>query len=128
VSEDDGAMTDVNVRIQKATGSFSKLRKAWLSTSIRMDTKIRDFNACLKSVFLYGCETWLVTSEIRSKILTFVTRCLRYNLRTWCPKIISNNAHGATTQDDVNLEIGKRKFEWFGHTLRKDYGEIPKAT
>ena len=37
--EDDGASTDVNVRIQKATGSFSKLRKVWLSTSIRKDTK-----------------------------------------------------------------------------------------
>jgi hypothetical protein len=27
VAEDDGASTDVNVRIQKARGSFSKLRK-----------------------------------------------------------------------------------------------------
>jgi hypothetical protein len=25
------------------------------------------------------------------------------------------------------LEIRKRKFGWFGHTLRKDDGEIPKA-
>jgi hypothetical protein len=34
VSEDGRARTDVNVRIQKARGSFSKLRKVWLSTSI----------------------------------------------------------------------------------------------
>jgi hypothetical protein len=34
VSEDGGARTDVNVRIQKAGGLFSKLRKVWLSTSI----------------------------------------------------------------------------------------------
>jgi hypothetical protein len=26
------------------------------------------FYACMKSVLLYGCETWLVTSEIRSKL------------------------------------------------------------
>jgi hypothetical protein len=32
------------------------------------------FNACVKSVLLYGCETWLVTSEIRRKIQTFVNR------------------------------------------------------
>jgi hypothetical protein len=32
VAEDGGASTNVNVRIQKATGSFSKLRKVWLST------------------------------------------------------------------------------------------------
>jgi hypothetical protein len=34
VAEDGGAKSDVNVRIQKARGSFSKLRKVWLSTLI----------------------------------------------------------------------------------------------
>jgi hypothetical protein len=33
VSEDDGTRTDVNVRIQKGRGSFSKLRNVWLSTN-----------------------------------------------------------------------------------------------
>jgi hypothetical protein len=45
VAEDGAASTDVNVRIQKARGSFSKLRKVWLSTLIRKYTKIRVFNA-----------------------------------------------------------------------------------
>jgi hypothetical protein len=72
VSETGGARTDVNVRIQKARGLFSKLRKVWLFTSIRKGTTIRNFNACVKSVLLYGCETWLVTREIRHKIQTFV--------------------------------------------------------
>jgi hypothetical protein len=41
VAEDSRARTDVNVRIQKASLSFSKLRKEWLSTLIQKDTKIR---------------------------------------------------------------------------------------
>jgi len=90
VAEDSGASTDVNVRTEKARGSFSKLRKVWLSTSIRKDTKIKILNACVKSVLLYGCESWLVTSEIRRKIKIFVNRCLRYILRIWWPNIISN--------------------------------------
>ena len=72
VAEDGGASTNVKVRIQKARGSFSKLRKVWLFTSIRKDTKIKIFSAFVKSVLLYGCETWLVTSEIRRKIQIFV--------------------------------------------------------
>ena len=72
VAEDGGARADINVRIQKGRGSFSKLRKVRLSTSIRKDTKIRIFNTYVKSVLLYGCETWLVTSEIRRKIQAFV--------------------------------------------------------
>jgi hypothetical protein len=80
VAGDGEAKSDVNVRIQKARGLFSKLRKVWLSTSIRKETKIKIFNACVKSVFLYGCETCFVTSEIRHKIQTSVNRCLRYIL------------------------------------------------
>jgi hypothetical protein len=128
VVEDGGAIADVNVRIQKAMGSFSKLRKVWLSTSIQKDTQIRILNACVKSVLLYGCETWLVTSEIRCNIQTFVNRILRYILRIWWPNIISNkDLWKATGQEDIRLEIIRRNFRWIGHKLRKDDGEIPKA-
>jgi hypothetical protein len=89
---------------------------------------IRIFNACVKSVLLYGCETWIVTSEIGRKIQTFVNRCLRYILRIWWPNIISNKDLRKTTgQEDINLEIRKRKVRWIGHKLRKEDGEIPKA-
>ena len=53
---------------------------------LRKDTKIRIFNACVKSVLLYGCETWLVTNKIQRKIQTFVNKCLRYILRIWLAK------------------------------------------
>ena len=77
---------------------------------------------------MYGCETWLVTNEIQRKIQTFVNRCLRYIPRIWWPNIISNkDLWKVTGQEDINLEIRKRKFRWFGHTLRKEDGEVPKA-
>jgi hypothetical protein len=57
-----------------------------------------------------------------------VNRCLRYILRIWWPNIISNRGQWKVTgQEDINLEIRKRKFRWIGHTLRKEYGDIPKA-
>jgi len=82
----------------------------------------------VKSVLLYGCETWLVTKEIQRKIQNFVNRFLRYILRIWWPNIISNkDLWKVTGEEDINLEIRKRKFRWIGHTLRKEDGEIPKA-
>ena len=85
--EDGGTSQEVNVRIQKARGSLSKLRSVWLSKSLRKGTKIRKFNACVKSVLLYGCGTWLVTKDIQRKLQTFVNRCLRYILRIWWPNL-----------------------------------------
>ena len=128
VAENGGTSKEVNWRIQEARRSFSKLRKVWLNKSLRKDTKIKIFNACVKSVLLFGCETWLVTNEIQRKIQTFVNRCLRYRLRIWWANIISNKDLGNVTgQEDTDLEIRKRKFRWIGHTLRKGNEEIPKA-
>jgi hypothetical protein len=126
VEENGGTGREVSARIQKARGSFLKLRRVWLSKLLRKDTNIRIFNACVKSVLLYGCETWLVTKEIQRKIQTFVNRCLRYILRIWWPNIISNkDLRKVTGQEDINVEI--RKFRWTGNTLRKEDGEITKA-
>jgi len=86
VAKDGGTSKEVNARIQKARGSFSKLRSVWLSKTLRKGTKIRIFNARVKSVLLYGCETWLVTKDIQRKLQTFVNRYLRYILRIWWPK------------------------------------------
>jgi hypothetical protein len=62
VAENRRTSREVSERIQKARGDHSpKLRRVWLSKSLRKDTTIRIFNACVKSVLLYGCETWLVT-------------------------------------------------------------------
>ena len=77
-----------------------------------VDTKIRIFNTCVKSVLLYGCETWLVTKEIQRKIQTFVNRCLRYILRIWWPNIISNkDLWKVAEQEDINLEIKKKNLD-----------------
>ena len=77
-----------------------------------MIPKIKIFNTCVKSVLLYGCETWLVTSEIRRKRQMFVNPCLRYILRIWWPNIISNkDLWRVTDQEDINLEIRKKNLD-----------------
>ena len=54
VAEDGGARSDVNVRIQKARGLLSKMRKVWLSTAIRKETKIKIFQClCEISTFVW---------------------------------------------------------------------------
>jgi hypothetical protein len=49
-------------------------------------------------------------------------------LRIWWPRTIFNeDLLKAMGQEDVKLEIRKRKFGWIGHMQRKDDGEIPKT-
>jgi hypothetical protein len=63
VAEDGGTRKDVETRIQKTRGDFTRLRKIWLAHYVNKDTKIKLFNVYVKSVLLYGFQTWLVTCE-----------------------------------------------------------------
>jgi hypothetical protein len=65
--------------------------------------------------------------EIRRKIQTSVTRLLRYILGIWWPNIISNKDLKESNRPGRYKFRNKKISRWFGHTLRKDDGEIPKA-
>ena len=43
------------------------------------------------------------------------------------PTILRVDLWKVTGQEDINVEIRKRKVRWIDHTLRKEDGEIPKA-
>jgi len=51
-------------------------RPIWNSASLSPHNKIRIFNTNVKSVLLYGSETWKVTKRNTKKLQTFVNKCL----------------------------------------------------
>ena len=120
VSKDGGTDEDIKSRINKARHAFNTLRPIWRSAALSPRNKIRIFNTNLKSVLLYGSETWRVTKTNTNKLQTFTNRCLRNILNIRWPEIISNkNLWEETRQIPVEIEIKKRKWSWIGHTLRK---------
>jgi hypothetical protein len=90
VAIDSGVTKDANLRIQKARDVFVRMSNIWGANYLSIKTKLRIFNACVKSVLLYGCETWYVTRNIERKLQSFINRCLRSILTIWWPKIIIN--------------------------------------
>ena len=90
VDKHGGTDRDVSSRIGKARAAFIMLKNIWASMKISMTTKLRLFNSNVKSVLLYGSETWKMTKATMQKIQTFINMCLRriFNIR-W-PEKISN--------------------------------------
>ena len=78
IDQQGGTDRDVTARIGKARATFVMLKNIWASGDIRMRTKLRIFNSSVKSVLLYGCETWRTTQTMQRKILTFFNACLRH--------------------------------------------------
>lgn len=125
ITPDGGAKEDILARINKAKGAFAQLHNIWNSSILSLNTKIKIFNSNVKSVLLYGCETWLVTEVLTNKIQSFVNRCLRRILKIWWPNTISNiELHRRTNQQPIATEISIRKWGWIGHTFRKDPDEV----
>jgi hypothetical protein len=50
--------------MKKAKATFSQLLPIWKAKQISFNTKIRLFNTNVKSVLLYGCETWKETRDM----------------------------------------------------------------
>jgi hypothetical protein len=127
LSIDGGAELDVESRIKKAKSAFGMLSKIWHNSKMSTNLKLRLFNSNVKSVLLYGCTTWKMTSAIEDRVQVFINRCLRKILRIYWPETISNEVlWRRTDQMKMDTLIRKRKFEWIGHLLRKDGSKIAK--
>ena len=76
-----GTEDDVKKRISKARVAFHLLRNVWKSKLIGETTRIRLFNTNVKSVLLYGAETWRINKTALIRIHIFVNHYLRRILR-----------------------------------------------
>ena len=88
ISKDGGSDRDVLARIGKARTAFAILRPVWISNVISRKTKLRIFNTNVKSVLLYGLETWKATKGTFRKLSCFVIRCLRTIMGIHRPEVI----------------------------------------
>ena len=70
----------------------------------------------VKSVLLYGSETWRLTKKIFTQLQTFTNRRPRYILGVWWPKKISNEELWKRTQQErIEVTIRRMKWRWIGH-------------
>ena len=87
---------------------------------ISMRTKLGIFNSNMKSVLLYGRETWRTTQTLQQKNQIFFNTCLRriYKIQ-WQEKIGNEDLWESMGQEPVAKQILRRKWGWIEHTLRK---------
>ena len=91
VSKDGGTDEDIRNRVNDARHAFNILRPIWRATSLLLQNKIRIFGTNVKSVLLYGSETWRVTQKKNTnKLQTFINKCLRNVLQIRWPEMIPN--------------------------------------
>jgi len=83
------------------------------------------FSTNVKPVLLYACETWETTNQKTRRLQIFVNKCLRQitNIK-WSDKITNEELWRIAHQKSIKNQIKRRKWNWIGHTLRKEAGAI----
>src|SRR5579871_1749783 len=127
VDKTGGTERDIKARIVKARKAFVLLKNIWRAKDIKTLTKFRIFNTNVKSVLLYGSETWIMTKALQNKIQTFVNNCLRriLNIR-WQDKVRNEEIWRRADQVLLDTQIKERKWRWIGHILRKPESNIAR--
>ena len=126
---------------------MTRIKTTWYTTTLDLCTTVRIkicvfviaifitwqsvvhwiFNTSVKSVLLYGSETWHVTKTNTNKLQTFTNRYLRNILNIRWPEVVSNEQlWDKTKQTPIETEIRKRKWGWIGHMLRKPASNITR--
>jgi hypothetical protein len=83
-------------------------------------------NSNVKSVLLYGSETWR-TGRNTKRLQSFINRSPHYILGIkWYDKVTNECLWVKTGQAKIKDEIMKRKWRWIGNTLRKPQGTITR--
>jgi hypothetical protein len=67
----------------------------------------------VKSVLLYGCETWKNSKSITVKLQVFINKCLRKIFRIYGPdQIMNKELWKCLKQLRIDMQIRKRKWGW----------------
>ncbi|VDP07815.1 unnamed protein product [Schistosoma margrebowiei] len=112
IDEEGGFNADVKERIGKARAAYLQLRYIWNSKQLSTNTKVRIFNSNVKTVLLYGAETWRTTKAIIQKIQVFINSCLLKILQIRWPDNIRNNVlWERTNQIPAEGEIRKKRWK-----------------
>ena len=100
ISQTEGTDENIKARLKKARQAFAVLRPVWRANSISTKTKLRIFNFNVKSVLLYGSETWRANNTNTTKMQTFVNGCLRQILPLrWFDKVPNAELWTSTTNE-----------------------------
>lgn len=115
-------------RISKASTSFGRLtERVWKQRGLKLQTKIKVYNAVVLSNLLYGCETWTCYRRHIQELDKFHMRHLRSILGIkWQDKVTNTAVLERSQCTGVEALLISSQLRWAGHVMRMEDSRIPK--
>jgi hypothetical protein len=119
--------TDISVRKAQAWASFWKMKDIFRSNTLPIRLKKEIFQAACLSILLYGCESWIITTQLEKSLNSFAANCYRIMLNIKrLDKVSNEKLFQMVGVDPLVLTVQRRQLRFVGHSLRKALRENEK--
>ncbi|CAH8526540.1 unnamed protein product [Schistosoma mattheei] len=131
ISAGGGLSDEINAYIVKARATYANLGHLWRLRDVSLAVKGRIYNASVRAVLLYACETWSLRVEDVRRLSVFDHRCLRRIADIQCQHHVSNaevrhRVFGHRDDNAIGVIISKNRLRWLVHVLRMSSQRIPR--
>ena len=128
ISSDGSLDREIESRISKASQALGRLRNKVLSQhNIRLQTKLKVYNAVVLPSLLYGCESWTLYRRHIKKLENFHMRALRSILAIrWQDRVTNLEVLDRANSTSIESTIIKAQLRWVGHTIRMEEDRMPR--
>ena len=125
VSCEAGAREAVKARIRTAWTKWRELSSLLVNRNIPLKSRARIYSACVRSVMLYGAETWATNKEIERMLNSNDRRMLRYMAHVkWEERVPSEEVRRRCGVEDVMELLRRRRLRWYGHVRRREEDHV----
>ena len=118
VVSDDGSKPEVLSRIEQATAALTKLKPTRRDNNISLGSKVKLMRSLVISIFLYTCESWTLTAELKKRTQAFEMRCYRRLSNISYKDHATNERPKQPLENMTNFWPWSRNLRWFGHVSR----------
>ena len=115
-----GSEKAIRARVGTAWGKWKEIASLLVNRSVPLHHCGKVYEACIRSVMLYGGETWALTARLEGILLSCDRRMLRYTAGvTWRDHVRSAEVARRCGVRELGDALRVRRLGWFGHVVRR---------
>ena len=120
-----GVERAVRGRVAAAWMKWREIASLLLNRGIRLTTRGKVYEACIRSVMLYGAEAWALTDRMAGIIRTCDRKMLRFMTGVrWQDRVPSSEVARRCGLEELDAVLRSRRLRWFGHVVRAGEGSM----
>ena len=120
VAKDGSLGFEYEERRRRAHQAMGMLKNIWLNSNFSIHTKINIYKVMVRSILIYGHESWYSTVTTDRKLLAFENKALRRILGIkWWERVSNSRIREITGLQPVDEFVRFSRWKWLGHVYRR---------